>query len=136
MVRSHRITHGEAARRAAASLMRSLGYHDAEQADTVIWSSEAMALVHDGPRPATSRQVEWVRILAAKLGRQPMVVSESGFSQGAVKLAEQSAVATFAITGPRSAVGCDSLGKVLLRNARCRADGRLPPPLGLPGLRR
>jgi hypothetical protein len=111
--------------------MRFLGYHDAHEADAVIWSSEAMALVHDGPRPATIRQVEWVRILAARLVRQPVVVSKCGFSQGAVEMAEGSAVATFTITGPGAAEGCDSLGKVLIRNARCRAQGELPPPLGL-----
>jgi hypothetical protein len=129
---SRTLRRGAAVKGAAVSLKRSLGYHDAEDADTVIWSSEAMALVHDGPGPATARQAEWVRILAAKLVRQPVVVSEVGFSRGAVEMAEGSAVATFTITAPGAAAGCDSLGKTLLRNARCRAEGKLPPPFGLP----
>jgi hypothetical protein len=127
MVKSRRIVRREAARRAAVSVMRLLGYQEAHEADTVIWSSQAMALVHAGPRPATVRQVEWIFILAGRLAQQPLVISASGFSKEAVELAERYAVATFALAERGPAVACDSLGMILLANAERRAEGKLRP---------
>ena len=65
---------------AAVGVMRFLGNHDAQPSNPVISSSEALALLHPGPSKAGVRQVEWARILAAKLGKQPLVLSLVGCS--------------------------------------------------------
>ncbi len=112
----------------ALECMRFLGYYDAHLSNPVIYSSEALALLHPGPSRASVRQVEWVHALAAKLGKQPLVLSLTGFSRGAVDLAEKTSVATFTIEHPELVAGGDSLGRTLLRNAECRARGEPMPP--------
>jgi len=114
---------------AAVELIRFLGYRDAQFSNQVIYSSEAFALFHVGPTPATVRQIHWIHLLAAKLGKQPLVLSLTGFSQGAVDLAEKTSVATFSIKDPEPVAGGDSLGRTLLRNAWCRARGGALPPV-------
>ena len=61
-----------------------------------------------GPSPASVRQNRWVHTLAAKLSKQSLVLSLTGFGRGAVDLAEKMAVATFTIEDPEPVAGGDS----------------------------